>query len=145
MKKMWRLPQLAGRIVVPVIALFSFAQCTEDQEEVASQDAAPVEEVAKFDEFADPIASLTVDGLFTEFTPIADCKTCDYVVPANATVVDGKELGIKPGSTVCLDAKLKYGNLELINMNGTEKEPIKVAYSIAFGKPVIQEAEQTLN
>ena len=141
MKKTWRLPLLAGKFLVPVITLFSFAQCSEEPEEAVSQEAAPTE-VVQTDEYADPISSLTVDGLFTEFMPIADCKTCDYIVPANATVVDGKELGIKPGNTVCLDAKLKYGNLELINMNGTEKMPIKVAYSIALGKPV---EEPTLN
>lgn len=139
MKKTWRLPSLTGKILVPVITLFSFAQCSEEPEEMVSQEAAPTE-VVQTDEFADPIASLTVDGLYTEFASITDCKTCNYIVPANATIVDGKELGIKPGQTVCLDAKLKYGNLELINMIGTEKEPIKVAYSIAFGKPVEEPA-----
>ncbi len=139
MKKTWRFPSLAGKILLPVITLFSFAQCSEEPEQIIAQDAAPVE-VFQTDQYEDPIASLTVDGLFTEFTSIADCKTCNYIVPASATIVDGKELGIKPGQTVCLDAKLRYGNLELINMNGTEKEPIRVAYSIAFGKPVDEPA-----
>lgn len=137
---MWRLPSLAGKILVPVIALFSFAQCSEEPEQMIAQEAVPAEEVFQTEQYEDQIASLTVDGLYTEFTSIADCKSCNYIVPANATIVDGKELGIKPGHTVCLDAKLRYGNLELINMNGTEKEPIKVAYSIAFGKPVAEVA-----
>lgn len=134
MKKLWRFPSLTGKILVPAIALFSFAQCSEEAEEILPQNTPA--EVAQVNEQADPIASLTVDGLFTEFASIADCKTCDYIVPANATVVDGNELGIKPGQTVCLDAKLTYGNLELINMNGTEKNPITVAYRINFGKPL---------
>jgi hypothetical protein len=48
------------------------------------------------------------------------------VVDANATVVDGAALGLKAGSVICLDAALKYGSLEFVNVDGTEEAPITI-------------------
>ncbi|HET7178484.1 MAG TPA: right-handed parallel beta-helix repeat-containing protein [Chryseosolibacter sp.] len=53
----------------------------------------------------------------------SDCN-CDYVVPADSTVVDGKVLALKPGSVVCLNSAFHYGTLEFHNLEGTEADPI---------------------
>jgi hypothetical protein len=53
----------------------------------------------------------------------ADCN-CDYVVPADSTVVDGKVLALKPGSVICLNSALHYGTLQFQNLEGTEANPI---------------------
>jgi hypothetical protein len=70
--------------------------------------------------------SLTISGENTNFVGSVDCTTCTYVVPANAKVVDGKELGFKPGSVICLDAALQYGNIDFINLEGTTDKQITI-------------------
>lgn len=54
----------------------------------------------------------------------ANCTECTYIVPENTKVIDGKLLGLKPGSIIGLDAKIKYGTLEFINIVGTAEQPI---------------------
>ncbi|MEX1238552.1 MAG: right-handed parallel beta-helix repeat-containing protein [Cyclobacteriaceae bacterium] len=54
----------------------------------------------------------------------ADCSECTYVVPADSTVIDGKVLGLKPGSVICLNGAFIYGSLEFNNIVGTEDNPI---------------------
>jgi hypothetical protein len=74
--------------------------------------------------------SLTIDGVNTVLSSTTDCKSCDYFVPEDATVVDGKELGIKPGQAICFKAGALYGNLRLINLEGEENNPIVIAYGV---------------
>lgn len=60
-----------------------------------------------------------------ESRPIQDtCIECAYIVPAGKKVIDGKELGLKPGSIIGLNAATKYGTLEFHNLVGTEEAPI---------------------
>lgn len=53
-----------------------------------------------------------------------DCSSCTYVVPADATIVDGTLLGLKPGSIIGLSAHVKYGSLIFRNIVGTLDQPI---------------------
>ncbi len=49
---------------------------------------------------------------------------CSYIVPANQSIIDGKSLGLKPGSTICLNSSFSYGTLLFKNIVGTEDKPI---------------------
>lgn len=55
---------------------------------------------------------------------INDCSTCTYVVPAGTRIIDGLTLGLKPGSVIGLDARVKYENLIFRNIVGTLADPI---------------------
>jgi hypothetical protein len=111
------------KILVAAFALFMFSQCTE-QEIVPSQSAAaPAEAVAIPMEAS---GSMTISGIFTNYEDIADCKTCTYVVPAGTSVVDGKELELKAGAVICLDKAIQYGDVDFINLEGTESHPIRI-------------------
>jgi len=97
----------------------AFISCTE--EEITPRQAeAPVAEVPVFQ------GSMTITGLYTTYRDVADCKTCTYVVPDDVTIVDGDALKLKPGAIVCLDAARKYGDLEFVNLKGTEEKPITI-------------------
>lgn len=72
------------------------------------------------------VGSLTIAGAHTQFTASVDCKTCTFVVSDKLETIDGKELGLKPGSVICLDAALKYGHLSFVNLEGTAEQPITI-------------------
>jgi len=57
---------------------------------------------------------------------VGDCTECTYVVPADSVVVDGKVLGLKPGSVICLNSAFSYGSLEFHNIVGTAENPIVI-------------------
>ena len=50
--------------------------------------------------------------------------SCTYVVPAGVSIIDGKALGLQPGSTIGLNASIVYKNLTFRNLNGTADHPI---------------------
>lgn len=103
--------------------VFALSQCTE--EEIVPQQAnAPAAETVSLP--AQATGSMTISGVFTSYEDIQDCKTCTYVVPADVTVVDGKELNLKAGSVICLDKAVKYGDVEFINLAGTESNPVRI-------------------
>jgi hypothetical protein len=54
-----------------------------------------------------------------------DCN-CTYTVPASTHTVDGQTLGLKPGSTICLNAAFKYGHIVFKNIKGTALAPITI-------------------
>lgn len=139
MKKSWKFPSMAGKFFIPALALFSLTQCSEDEDITPNKPEAEIHAKATG---VDPVMSLTVDGLHTEFVSVLDCKTCKFVVPADASVVDGKKLGIKPGEAICLDAAVKYGNLEFVNLIGEEKRPIIIAYSMAGVPDEVESTEE---
>ena len=62
----------------------------------------------------------------TQFSDNVACSTCTYVVADDIATIDGKELGLAPGSVICLDAAKKYGNLTFVNVDGTEEAPITI-------------------
>jgi len=107
-------------------AFFAVAfSCTTEDEIIEPGSTETRETLAIVDEEAD-VASVTVAGIYTEFAQTLDCATCTYVVPANVGTVDGTKLGIKPGSVVCIGAGRKAGEVEFINMVGTEQQPITI-------------------
>ncbi len=53
-----------------------------------------------------------------------DCSSCTYVVPSNATIVDGATLNLGPGSVICLNSANQYGSLTFRNIIGTSSSPI---------------------
>lgn len=91
------------------IAIFSvFTQCSEEE---------VIFPVAK-KKLLSPTDSLYI------FADNANCDDCTYIVPADAKVIDGKELGLKPGSIIGLDSEITYGTLEFNNLQGTKDQPI---------------------
>lgn len=111
------------KIFLAASALFVFSQCTEEEIVPNQTIAAPTEQVAV------PLqasGSMTISGIYTSYEDIKDCKTCTFVVPADLSVVDGKELGLKAGAVICLNQAIKYGDVDFINLEGTEANPIKI-------------------
>jgi len=106
--------------------LFIFSQCTEE-EIVPNQVQASTVETASL---AEATGSMTISGIYTIYDDIKDCTTCTYLVPADMAVVDGKELNLKAGSVICLDKAIQYGDVEFINLEGTEESPIKIGASM---------------
>ena len=129
MKKTSIAASILSKIVVPAFALFALSNCSED-EMTPLQEAEVAGATTGVKNQEEPVLSLTIDATFTELVSAKDCKTCHYVVPANATTVDGKEIGIKPGQAICLDLAIKYGNLNFINLQGEADKPILVAYGV---------------
>ncbi len=105
-----------------VTAVCLLSSCQDDEFTQVAEDTNTEIAVAADDN----VTSVTITGANTDFVSSVDCKTCTYVVDGNADVIDGLELGLKPGSVICLDAALKYRELTFTNLEGTEKEPIIV-------------------
>jgi len=53
-----------------------------------------------------------------------DCH-CDHIIPQEH-LIDGEELGYKPGDTLCLDASYDYGVMHWTNFKGQEGKPITI-------------------
>ncbi len=115
------------RALMVVVLLGLTAQCTTDEsfaEPEASDDALAEESVSA----AARSASLTVSGAFIEYAEGSSlCSECSYILPEDATVVDGKVVGIKPGDVICLNSAFSYGSIELVNVDGSEESPIIIA------------------
>ncbi len=112
---------LTRAMVACAIVIAGFSCTTEDE---FFEQSSPVQESASlFEEEAD-VTSITLEGIYTEFSESVDCATCTYTVPVDVKTVDGTKLGIKPGSVVCISGKRKAGEIEFVNMIGTEQKPI---------------------
>jgi hypothetical protein len=107
-----------------IAAVCLLASCQNDELETITNDAET--EMASAGEVESNIGSLTITGLNTEFVESVDCKTCTYVIAGESELIDGQELGIKPGSVICLDKTVKYGNLTFVNVDGTEDSPVTI-------------------
>jgi hypothetical protein len=112
-------------------ALFTLSYCSHDEEikpnpSVNTSSAVTTTEATA----SEPsMESLTIDGIFSLLSPDTECKTCTYVIPATAEVVDGKELHIKAGDVICINSALKYGHLKLINLDGDAEHPVIIGYA----------------
>ena len=105
-----------------VASLFFLASCQENEfTEVAEDVATSATAVGE-----STIGSITIEGTNTVFSDNVECSTCTYVVAEDLETIDGKELGLAPGSVICLDAAKKYGNLVFVNVDGTEEAPITI-------------------
>lgn len=110
-------------ILVAAFAVFSLAQCTEEEIVPARAEVSAVEALQLP---MQATGSMTITGVFTSYEDVEDCKTCTYVVPADVAIVDGKELNLKAGSVICLDKAIQYGNVDFVNLEGTEENPIRI-------------------
>jgi hypothetical protein len=110
-------------ILFAAVTVFTFSQCTEE-EIVPQQTETPAVEAVEV--APEATGSMTISGIFTSYEEIADCKTCTYVVPADVAIVDGKELDLKPGSVICLDKAKQYGDIDFVNLEGSEESPIRI-------------------
>ena len=108
--------------IIAALAIMVMVSCSEETlvEKPTEAEASPLTALV---EEAD-VASLTVSGIYTEVSADVDCASCTYKVPDNVRTVDGSELGLKPGSVICVDARRKLGEIEFVNMIGTENAPI---------------------
>lgn len=97
----------------------SVSSCSE--EEITPREAQPAATEATSLQVA-----MTITGVYTSYKDVADCKTCSYVVPEDVDIVDGEKLGLKPGAVICLDAARKYGDIEFVNLVGSETKPITI-------------------
>ena len=104
-------------------SLFILAQCSEE-EIVPTESAAPTEEITAVP--VEATGSMTISGVYTSYEDVKDCTTCTFVVPSDMLIVDGKELGLKPGAIICLDKAVRYGDVEFVNLQGTEDKPITI-------------------
>jgi len=111
------------KILFAAFALFTFSQCTEEDIVPEKMESPAIETEALS---AEASGSMTISGVYTNYEPIEDCATCTYVVPAQAILVDGKELNLKAGAVICLNKALQYGDIEFVNLEGTEDQPIRI-------------------
>jgi hypothetical protein len=109
------------------VAVCLLASCQEEEAIAPAPTDVTTEATADEDgNFKSNITSLTIMGENTVFAESVDCSTCTYVVAKNTDVIDGKALGLKPGSVICLDKALEYGDLSFENLEGTEESPITI-------------------
>lgn len=103
-------------------AIFSFfMQCSEEE---LILPAAREKFIIKRDSL--PVPDTTAQVVTT-------CVECTFIVPPDSTVIDGKVLGLKPGSIIGLNSAVAYGTLEFHNIVGTAEKPIIIKN---FGGPV---------
>lgn len=113
-------------LLVATTIIFTMVQCADEEIVVQETLADDINTYANAEVVE--VGSLSVSGLYTEIEGDVVCATCSYLVDPKETTVDGKVIGLKPGSVVCLRKSLKYGALDFINMEGTEEEPIVIGY-----------------
>lgn len=126
MNTLTKMFQVTRTITLSLAVVFSLSQCSEE-EILADQPVTEDTATAMASETAD-VASISVAGVYTEITGDVNCATCTYVVGTGETTVDGKELGFKSGSVICLRKTLKYSAIDFVNMEGTEENPIVIGY-----------------
>jgi hypothetical protein len=120
---------IVTKLFALAVSVFFLSSCSTEDEMVAPAAATTMDEIDTTTPANEPeVASFTLSGIYTEITENTDCATCTYVVPANATTIDGKELGFAPGSVICLDKALRYKSLEFVNLEGTIESPITISY-----------------
>jgi hypothetical protein len=117
---------LVRNVLFVFTAACLLASCQDD--EILPTPADVISETAPDEDgnFETNITSLTITGENTVFAESVDCSTCTYVVAKNTDTIDGKALGLKPGSVICLDKALQYGELTFENLEGTEEHPITI-------------------
>lgn len=122
--------RVAAKTLAVAFTVFGLTQCTEQENVAPTIKASAQTETTASNTSEEAALSLTIDGVNTVLSSTTDCKACAYFVPENATEVDGKALGIKPGEAICFKSDALYGNVRLINLEGTVNNPIVVAYGV---------------
>jgi hypothetical protein len=114
------------KVMLTATAIVALMQCSEEEMVTPAAPVAEIETATSAAAIPLTISSLTVAGINTTFATAKDCKTCTFVIPEGTELVDGKAMGFQPGNIICLNAAFKYGNLEFVNMEGTEENPIVI-------------------
>ena len=104
-------------------SIFFLSSCQQEQEFASVANNA---ETAQATVTGSNVASLTITGENTDFVGAVDCSTCTVIIDAKTKVIDGNELGIKPGDVICLDAAVKYGSIDFVNIVGTSEAPVTI-------------------
>jgi hypothetical protein len=115
------------KVALAATAIIGLAQCSEEEivpTAAAPSAAATTEQTVSAT--AQNVSSFTVTGVNTVYKTAKDCSTCTFIIAADATVVNGKDLGVKPGDVICLNSLYNYGDLELINIEGTSQAPVSI-------------------
>ena len=107
------------KLFVIAAAVCSLASCQEDELTNVSKTATEAAEQVESN-----VPSVTITGANTQFVESVDCNSCSFVVDAASTTIDGKELGLKAGSIICLKSGVKYQNIDFVNLEGTTESPI---------------------
>jgi hypothetical protein len=115
------------RVLTIVLFFAAVTSCTTEESlvEPAAKAEAVVEETPAG--IPGESASLTVSGAFIEYADGNLCSECSYVLPEDATLVDGAKLGIEPGDVICLNKAFSYGAVEVINIDGVDGKPVVIA------------------
>lgn len=72
-----------------------------------------------------PVDPLDPEFDYEHYVPDPVTLSCDFTLPSDTTRTwDGDELGVAPGSTVCVEQGLRPAALRLINFHGTAEDPI---------------------
>lgn len=132
------------KMLLTAAAVVVLMRCSE--EELVTPAANQAEEgtlTAASAPAAASIASMTVSGVNTVFATAKDCSTCTFVVPEGTEIVDGKELGFAPGNVICLNSIFTYGNLEFVNIEGTEENPIVITTVDASATTTASDTQST--
>src|SRR5688572_29062853 len=98
--------------VLVLASLFFMASCQEDEIVEVVEDV-PTSAMAV--ESESNIGSITIESANATFSDNVECSTCSFVVAEDLETIDGKTLGLAPGSVICLEAAKKYGNLTIVN------------------------------
>jgi hypothetical protein len=114
------------KIALAASAIIVFAQCSEEEIAPVASSASSTETAVSTASANVNASSFTVTGINTVYNTAKDCSTCTYVIAEDSNVVDAKALGVKPGDVVCLNSLYNYGDLELINIEGTSDEPVVI-------------------
>ncbi|MFZ6011804.1 MAG: hypothetical protein ACOYXT_15790 [Bacteroidota bacterium] len=112
------------RISLATVVAIILANCSD--ENINPAEAVSTEVASGLTEVPSLTTSLTITGIYTTVEDATKCASCTFIVPTDRLVIDGRELDIKPGSVICLDAARHYGNLEFINLEGTLEKPILI-------------------
>lgn len=115
-------------ILFAAFTLFMFSQCSDEEIVPTGATAAGATDIAPLPVQA--TGSVNISGIYTVYESIEDCSTCTFVVPADMAVVDGAELGLKAGAVICLDKAIQYGDVDFVNLEGTEQKPIRIGASV---------------
>jgi hypothetical protein len=118
-----KITQNISRIFMVAILFVAAVSCTT-QDDFVKPVEQPEAVVATSDEGAADVASVTVSGAFTEYRDEDLCASCTYVIPEDATIIDGAELKLEAGDVICLKKGVKYKAIELVNVEGTAEQPI---------------------
>lgn len=97
-----------SKLIFAFAILFTFFQCSEEEEMIVPEEPSAPEVIA------------------TSTGSALSCAECTYVIPADQSIIDGKELGIKPGDVIALQSGVEYNMLTFQNIVGTADQPVRI-------------------